>query len=417
MITEKTPVSKVGCCPPLHPWQSCDELDVRYRIPFRPVVQTKDGEQQLLVEVTVCFRLECCSGPLILGDLLYSTTLLPGEKVRLLTTDRNSRFSFSTDAEYAARQFTTSEQSFFLSGMADSMSNLDVLRQGQQESSYRASAASGGHYAGLDLGFLDIGGYAAATSYDASAASAFFSSLSEHAESSSRKVETSVRAATSTSVSEVASRTHAEGQSEDKYESASREFANPNRCHALTYLFYRIEKVQKLRFKLVSIERRVDDPACPTGIHPLSPVAGAEGPANGGNGPAPQPIPAAVRAAGLAQVDADLRAEGLLDAAGNCSAETVERLSWERTVRLPTPGVMVKGCLDECDSCEPARKREIELELAAKELGNRLLLRKIELLEQSQEYRCCPGGRCCDHGDGLDAGEGDGEVDGEGYAA
>ena len=169
MITEQTPVSKVGCCPPLHPWQSCDELDVRYRIPFRPVVQTKDGEQQLLVEVTVRFRLECCSGPLILGDLLYSTTLLPGEKVRLLTTDRNSRFSFSTDAEYAARQFTTSEQSFFLSGMTDSMSNLDVLRQGQQESSYRASAASGGHYAGLDLGFLDIGGYAAATSYDASA--------------------------------------------------------------------------------------------------------------------------------------------------------------------------------------------------------------------------------------------------------
>jgi hypothetical protein len=414
MITEKTPVCKVDCCPVLHPWQSCDELDVRYRLPFRPVVQTRDGEQQLLVEVTVCFRLECCSGPLILGDLLYSTTLLPGEKVRLLTTDRNSRFSFSSDAEYEARQFTTSEQSFFLSGMADSMSNLDVLRQGDRGSLYQSSAASGGHYAGLDLGFLDIGGYAAASSYDASAASAFFNSLSEHAESSSRKVETSVRAATSTSVSEVASRTHAQGESEDKYESASREFANPNRCHALTYLFYRIEKVQKLRFKLVAIERRVDDPACPTGIHPLTPVAAAAGPENAGNG-GPQPVPAAVRAAALAQVDADLRAEGLLDGAGNCSVETIERLSWERTVRLPTPGVMVKGCLDECDSCEPARKREIELELAAKELDNRLLLRRIELLEQSQEYRCCPGGRCCDHGDGAETGDGDGDSDG--YAA
>jgi hypothetical protein len=410
MITEKTPVSKVGCCPPLHPCESCDQLDVRYRLPFRPVVQTRDGEQQLLVEVTVCFRLECCTGPLTLGDLLYSTTLLPGEKVRLLTSDRNSRFSFSSDADYAARQFTTSEQSFFLSGMADSMSNLDVLRQGQQKSSYRAAAASGGHYAGLDLGFLDIGGYAAASSYDASAASAFFSSLSEHAESSSRQVENGVRAAASTSVAEVASRTHAVGESADKYESASREFANPNRCHALTYLFYRIEKCQKLRFKLVAIERRVDDPACPTGIHPLSPAAGAAGAGNGGNGPGQQPIPAAVRAAGLAQVDADLRAEGLLDGAGNCSAETIERLSWERTVRLPTPGVMVKACLDDCDSCEPARKREIELELAAKELDNRLLQRRIELLEQSQEYRCCPGGRCCDH-------DHDGDGAGEGYPA
>jgi hypothetical protein len=405
-ITEKTPVGKVCCCPTLHPCEGCDELDIRYRLPFRPVVQTRDGEQQVLVEVTLCFRLECCTGPLSLGDLLYSTTLLPGEKVHLLSTDRNSRFSFSSDAEYSARQFTTSEQSYFLAGMADSMSNLNVLEQGTQESSYQATAASGGNYAGLDLGFLDIGGYVAASSYDANAASAFARNLSQHAQSSSRQVEVSVRAATSTSVSEVASRSHAAGDSQDKYESASREFCNPNRCHALTYLFYRIEKCQKLRFTLVAIDRWVDDPACPVGIRPLSAAGAAPEAANGGNGAAGEPIPAAVRAAALGQVEADLRAEGLLDAAGNCTVETTERLRWERTVRLPTPGVMVKCCLDDCDACEPARKREIELELAAKELGNRLEQRKIELLEQSQEYRCCPGGRCCDHDDSDGDGEG-----------
>jgi len=399
-ITEKTPVGKVCCCPTLHPCESCDELDIRYRLPFRPVVQTRDGEQEVLVEVTLCFRLECCTGPLSLGDLLYSTTLLPGEKVRLLSTDRNSRFSFSSDAEYAARQFTTSEQSFFLAGMADSMSNLNVLEQGTQESSYRATAASGGNYAGLDLGFLDIGGYVAASSYDASAASAFARNLSQHAQSSSRQVEVSVRAATSTSVSEVASRSHAAGESQDKYESASREFANPNRCHALTYLFYRIEKCQTLRFTLVAIDRWVDDPACPVGIRPLAAEGAAPEAATSGNGATGEPIPAAVRAAALGQVEADLRAQGLLDAAGNCTVETIERLRWERTVRLPTPGVMVKCCLDDCDACEPARKREIELELAAKELDNRMELRKIELLDQSQEYRCCPGGRCCDHDEG-----------------
>ncbi len=399
-ITEKTPVGKVCCCPTLHPCEGCDELDIRYRLPFRPVVQTRDGEQEVLVEVTLCFRLECCTGPLSLGDLLYSTTLLPGEKVRLLSTDRNSRFSFSSDAEYAARQFTTSEQSFFLAGMADSMSNLNVLEQGTQESSYRATAASGGNYAGLDLGFLDIGGYVAASSYDASAASAFARNLSQHAQSSSRQVEVSVRAATSTSVSEVASRSHATGESQDKYESASREFCNPNRCHALTYLFYRIEKCQTLRFTLVAIDRWVDDPACPVGIRPLAAEGAAPEAATSGNAAPGEPIPAAVRAAALGQVEADLRAQGLLDAAGNCTVETIERLHWERTVRLPTPGVMVKCCLDDCDACEPARKREIELELAAKELDNRMELRKIELLDQSQEYRCCPGGRCCDHDEG-----------------
>ena len=43
------------------------------------------------VEVTLRFRLERCDGPLTLGNLLYTTTLLPGEKVRLLTKDQNSR--------------------------------------------------------------------------------------------------------------------------------------------------------------------------------------------------------------------------------------------------------------------------------------------------------------------------------------
>ena len=47
--------------------------------------------------------------------------------------------------------------------------------------------------------------------------------------------------------------------------------------------------------------------------------------------------------------------------------------------------MIVKGCLDECDVCEPQLKKRIELEL-------KLFERQIELLEKSQEYRCCPKG-------------------------
>jgi hypothetical protein len=53
--------------------------------------------------------------------------------------------------------------------------------------------------------------------------------------------------------------------------------------------------------------------------------------------------------------------------------------------------VIVKGCLDECNVCEPELVRRHELELARLDLQNQLLKRQIELLEQSQEYRCCPG--------------------------
>ena len=60
------------------------------------------------------------------------------------------------------------------------------------------------------------------------------------------------------------------------------------------------------------------------------------------------------------------------------------------TLRCARAGVVVKGCLDDCEVCEPALKRKIKLDLDRLELENELLKRQIELLDQSQEYRCCP---------------------------
>jgi hypothetical protein len=396
---EGIPVGKFDCCPSLYRCDACDELDFRYRLPFRPVVVTPAGEQQIVpVEVTLRFRLQRCNGPLTLGNLLYTTTLLPGEKVRLLTRDQNTRFSFDNDQELASRQYTTSEESYFLAGMARSMSNLTVVAGGELDAALQESAESKHHYDGINLGFLNVGGSVSASSYDANAASTFARYLSQHAETASRHVEVSAHAQSSTSIAEVASRSHAQGQSEDHYEAASRVFSNPNRCHALTFLFYRIDKCQKVRFSLVAVDRRVDDPASPTGVqvNPLGPAAGtapAAAPAGSGTPSQAQgPIAADVRANALSMVDDDLRSAELLNSDGQVSQEALVRFFWERTLRLPTPGVIVKSCLDECDACEASLEREIELDLEAKELENKLLQRKIDLLEKSQEYRCCPGG-------------------------
>jgi hypothetical protein len=106
-----------------------------------------------------------------------------------------------------------------------------------------------------------------------------------------------------------------------------------------------------------------------------------------------QPLPAAVREQALQQIDKQLVAAGLIDkVGGSVKADVVKQFSFELTFSLPTPGILVKGCLDECDICEPEVKRAIELELKRKELENKLLARQIELLEKSQEYRCCPEG-------------------------
>jgi hypothetical protein len=439
-ITEPTSLKAAGCCPTLSPCGSCDELDFIYRMPFPTVVQLPGGGQQTVpVEVTMRFRLERCSGPLTLGDILYSTTLQPGEQVRLASSDRHSRFSFDSDTQLSSRQYTTSEESFYLAGMAQAASSLSVVSGGAQSSTFHDSSTSGGGSAGLDLGIFSIGGSLSGSSYNAQSASTFASFLSQHAESSSRQVEAGVHATASTSIGEVATRSHAQGESEDQYESASRTFSNQNRCRAVTYLFYRIDKCTTVRFFLASVDKRVDDPAAPTGVtlQPGPPprnvaiipdgVLGTSAkrlqvaervnqsiPAEQGGQaglagavllrpvfPAGQaPIPAAVQAAALAQVTAELVEEGLIDKDGKVTKQAEERLGWKREFRLPTPGVIVKGCLDDCSTCEPAREKEIELELARKELENELLKRRIALLDQEQEYRCCPAGEKAQPADG-----------------
>src|SRR6185436_3924327 len=84
-----------------------------------------------------------------------------------------------------------------------------------------------------------------------------------HVQSAASQSVNSTRKAHSVSIGEVSSRTHIEGESEDHFEASSREFSNPNKCHAVTFLFYRLNKKQVVKFELEAIERRVIDPAAP----------------------------------------------------------------------------------------------------------------------------------------------------------
>ncbi|HSP72020.1 MAG TPA: hypothetical protein VLN26_06600 [Gaiellaceae bacterium] len=432
---ETAALERVDCCPPLEPCEVCDVLDFRFRLPFRPVVGAANQRRPVPVEVTLHFRLTRCSGPLALGDILYSTTLLPGEQVRLFTSDRHSRFSFDSETNLAYRHQTTSEESFFMAGMANAVSNVNVNERAGSTSSFHSSAVGGGGGLGIDLGFISLGGSVSARDYDSQAASTFARSLSQHADSSSRHMEVATRSASSTQVGEVSTRAHSEGESDDQYESSSRVFANPNRCHALSFLFYKLNKCQTLRWELVGIERRVDDPAAPTGVELNDPppfngvtvipdgvlatskerlgveqaaaASVAESASTTAVGVArfrtaagfasvsaalADALAADLRRSALAAVDKELTAEGLLAENGEVSEEAQARFGWEREVALPTAGVIVKGCLDECDICEPSLDREIKLDLERKHLENELLKKQIDLLEKSQEYRCCPDG-------------------------
>jgi hypothetical protein len=427
--------SNIPCCPALETDKSCDVLDFHYRLVHNTSVLAAGRRVQ--VEVTLHARFERCTGPMALGDLVYSNTLLPGEKVRLFTTDRRSRFSFDSESKVSYRNEQTSEERFYMSSMHDFMSDLTVRDSGTASSESHGSTK--GH-AGTSGALQTIFGGASVNvsgSYDASSTSAFLRELSQHASSSDRRSEMGTRTANSVSVGEVQSRTHTEGESEDHFESASRQFSNPNHCHAITFFFYQINKTQTVKFTIVAIQRRVIDPAANTQVtnNPFvsdgdvatipnavlatdesrlkkedmarQSVAARQQAAsvaqfNNDNrllasrlnlaaaASSLEPISPALSAKALQQVDQDLIKQGLLDKRGQLSDEVRASLSFERTSSLPTPGLLVKGCLDECNICEEAVVQSRMLDLERQQLQNELLKKQIELLAQSQEYRCCP---------------------------
>jgi hypothetical protein len=104
-------------------------------------------------------------------------------------------------------------------------------------------------------------------------------------------------------------------------------------------------------------------------------------------------LSAEIRAEALKAVDQDLVKAGLLDKVGGVvTKDKVTEVSFETKFALPTPGVLVRGCLDECNICEPALDRAIELDLERKRLENERLKREIDLMDKDQQHRCCPEG-------------------------
>ena len=431
---------QVPCCPDLSPNRSCDRMDFQYRQIHNTLVTLNDRRTEVAVEVIIRAVLERCPGPLELGDLAYSTTLLPGEKVRLFTTDRRTQFTYDSTSKLSYRTAQTQEEHYYMAGMSDFMSDLTVRDSGRSSNTSKGKTEGHGETSGFLSSVFGSPSVDVSGSYDASSTSDFLRELSQHAEASHRRVELGVRGSSSVSVGEVQTRTHTEAESQDHFESASREFANPNRCRAVTFYFYRINKTQTVKFTIEGIERRVIDPAADTKVtnNSFTPsgglktipagvlatqenrlqveqtartsvaadragITGATSLQGTLNMPlimtalrtttatATQPMDSGLRQTALRQVDADLVKAGLLDKInGNISPEAQKKFSFEAHSSLPTPGLVVKGCLDECEVCEPARRKEIELDLERKHLENELLKRQIELLDKDQEHRCCP---------------------------
>ena len=437
--TELIDYNDLPCCPQLTAEPICDIIDLRRRLVF-PTPVRGPREQTVKVEVVLHTRFTRCPGPLALGEIAYSTTLLPGEKVRLATTDRRSRFSFDSESKLSYRSEQISEEQYRLRALRTLMSDENVVDRGNDNYSEQGKWDFHGDASG-SIGFLSAGADANARgSHSGSSTRDYLREHRAHAEASDNQSVEATRKAHSVSVGEVSTRTHTQGETEDHFEASSREFANPNKCHAVTFIFYRLNKTETIKFELLSIQLRVLDAAAPTPV-PANPfrsvgqvatipqelpatnlkrsetltrsiasdqqvqqVALAPLPSSNRNAVlsalsvnsavallgAEQPLTDDVRAKALKFVEEQLVKQELIDASGAVSKKAQLEINYERQTSVPTAGVIVKSCMDECSICEPEVERREALELDRLELQNKLLARQIELLERSQEYRCCP---------------------------
>jgi hypothetical protein len=424
--TQGTPV-EIPCCPELVDTECTDKLRFRYRLPFNPQI----NRQRIPVGVTLVFEYERCSCGTTPGDMQHTFSLLPGETVRLFTSDKSSRWSFDKETSLSYRHERTSSESHLSFGFARAVSDLDIAETSSADSSFDESWAEGGGGASVNLGIISIGGGGSGGSYSADSSRDFAHNLSRHAESSSSYVAASVRASRSVSMGEVETREHAEGESEQHFEASTRHVRNSNRCHAVNYFVWQLMKKQRIRWSLVAVETSVNDPAAPSGFaqrlrqenkvsttpQALLPTDIARLPvtapreqatvgfsALGNFGPTAavskinfanvtaSVFDSDIRDDAISAVKADLQKTGMVNDDGSPTKEIIAELSWEHIELIPTGGLMVKGCLDPCSVCEPQRENEIELDLKNKSLQNELLTKQIALLDKHSDYRCCPVG-------------------------
>ena len=359
---------KIPCCPELVRDDNCDVFFFTRTLNF-PFFY-KGANERLMVQLILGFRLKRCTLGMTLGDPVYSTTLLPGEKVKLFTTDRRTSFTYDASTKLSYRSEQISEEQYFMRASQSYFSDLENQQAGHDSSSDKGhwdfSGSAGGS---ISLNPFSPGASASTSSsgnHDSSSTLDYLNRQSSNMRASATQAISATHQAHSVSIGEVATRTHIQSESEDHFESSSREYENKNSCHAVTYIFYRLNKKQEVTFELVSIEKTLSlagSPATGAGFIPT--------------------ITTAQREEILKELDAELIDAGIIDASGAPAAALKNKFDFKLSFSLPTAGIIVKGCLDECNTCEPARREYVHLQ-------NELLKKQIELLEKSQEYRCCP---------------------------
>ncbi len=326
-----------GCqSPPNVPWLPFDRCMSFYEARYV-------GEERVQVRITYEHCLQLLGRQQ--GPLLYSTTLIPGEEVRLYEFDRYRRTRSETQR---------------LSVHASFRQTVSALSQNRRSSSTSAYSTTLNETRESDDSSLSVGGGLAGF-FGAPSGTLHNSSSSESRNaagfSASTAAETFSQFAVTASQSLEAERSVVVSTFEDAEhrESTQRTLKNANPCYAITYFVRRVMEVYQLTTQVIAIDWRV---ASQEDWHSIDDTAEL--------------------------TDAQKKVLGEILKGGPAVGQEARN---RRQITIPTDGTLYEAELAHCSSCDPMREAALHIELEAARVEARRRCLEAELLALEVERR------------------------------
>jgi thermitase len=278
------------------------------------------------------------------GPLLYTTTLLPGETVRIYEFDRFRRVKSSTERVSVQTSFRQTMSALSQSRRSTSTSTyLDTLTDIRTHAD--TSVSAGGGLAGF-FGAPQVKGDTGIETQTTVASGASTQTVSEqfaqHAVTASQAIE----AERSLVVSRFEEAEH--------QTTTERTLQNHNHCYAVTYYVRRVNEVYAIHTRVAAIEWRLGD-------GPWRDFEDVDG------------VPDGLRK--------------LLEEIRKALPRPGDQREDSRQITLPTDGTLYEAELAHCSSCEPTREAEELIRLERMRLAVRRDCLQTELLALELERR------------------------------
>jgi hypothetical protein len=314
------------------------------------------------VEVVVATHLERTAGQYLIGDLVYTLSLLPGEEVRLFTTDRRTQFSVDSQTKIGYHSSATFEDQMYMSAMDSFVGQLSASQWAHADAGTSGSFRAHGEASGAFESFFsgpeaDMNG-----SFNTDSFADFVGGMSARASTAHHLSATATNTASAVSVGAVGIRNTIEGKLDTHVEMNYRSFRNPSRTRAVTFYFFQIRRMHSVQFRVDSIT--VSSPE--RTMWRMAKIA-----QNGAGATTFAAAPAAAQPANLssypnfraarAVVAQELVSKKLLvpkDTGHDMPDLVRSQTSFSHEFSLPTPGLYVRGGRDVADVADPSLFRE-----------------------------------------------------------